>query len=713
MNHPIAVIGLGALFPGSDSSEGFWRTIVSGRDCLTDVPPTHWLLSDYYDADPARPGKTYAKRGAFLGAVPFEPLEHGIPPSVLPATDTAQLLALVVAHRLLQNCSARFERIDRDRTSVILGVASATELVSTMTGSLQRPVIARALREEGLSEAEIETICTRIDRSYVDWTESTFPGLLGNVVAGRIANRFDLGGTNCVVDAACASSLAAIRMAMQELWSENADMVITGGVDAINDIFMYMCFSKTLAMSFTGDCRPFSSDADGTMLGEGIGMFALRRLADAERDGDRIYAVLRGIGASSDGRAKSIYAPRAAGQEKALRRAYTSAGYSPDTVELLEAHGTGTGAGDAAEVEALKTVFGEVHGANRDRCALGSIKSQIGHTKAAAGAASLFKAVMALHHKVLPPTIKVREPNPALGLDESPFYLNTQLRPWIRPDAHPRRAGVSSFGFGGSNFHLTLEEYLGPGKRPQRVRTLSSELFLVSGSDEKNVADAANALAQSAARENGFAKAARESQRVFSAKDAVRLALVAADPADLAAKVDRAATGVSRAEFTFALSPEISFASGPAVEGGVAFLFPGQGSQYVGMGASLAMTFEGALRIWDDAATFNPSLPASVFPPPAFTEEDREAQIAALTATETAQPALAVTERVYYSLLESAGIKPDFCAGHSFGEVSALFAAGVLEPSAFFAVASRARKADGCRGFATCRRDARHHSFRR
>ena len=248
-----------------------------------------------------------------------------------------------------------------------------------------------------------------------------FPGLLGNVVAGRIANRLNLGGTNCVIDAACASTLSALSMAVAELQLGHSDLVITGGVDTFNDIFMFMCFSKTPALSPTGDCRPFSDEADGTMLGEGLGMVALKRLADAERDGDRIYAVMRGVGSSSDGRSKSVYAPVPAGQAKALDRAYELAGYGPETVELVEAHGTGTKVGDVAEFEGLRMVFDGAGRDDRQWCALGSVKSQIGHTKAAAGAAGLFKAIMALHHGVLPPTIKVDAPNPKLGLRGEPL----------------------------------------------------------------------------------------------------------------------------------------------------------------------------------------------------------------------------------------------------------------------------------------------------
>ena len=476
VNQPIAIVGVSALFPGSADATGFWRDILAGRDLLSDVPATHWRIDDYFDADPAAPDKTYAKRGGFLHPVDFDALHWGVPPSTLPATDTSQLLALIVAQAVLQDATReQFEHMDRSRISVILGVTSAQELLFSMVSRLQRPVWVKALRETGIPEDEVQAACARIAAHYVPWQEASFPGLLGNVVAGRIANRLNLGGTNCVTDAACASSLSALAMAVSELQLGHSDLAIAGGVDTLNDIFMYLCFSKTPALSPSGDCRPFSEQADGTMLGEGLGMVALKRLSDAERDGDRVYAVLRGIGTASDGRSKSVYAPVSAGQALALQRAYQAAGYGPETVQLVEAHGTGTKAGDIAEFEGLRLVYAAAS-ERRQWCALGSVKSQIGHSKAAAGAAGLFKAIMALHHKVLPPTIKVDAPNPKLQINNSPFYLNTRARPWIRGSAHPRRAAVSAFGFGGSNFHVTLEEYCGPAPRaePARVAVSSS-----------------------------------------------------------------------------------------------------------------------------------------------------------------------------------------------------------------------------------------------
>jgi acyl transferase domain-containing protein len=278
-----------------------------------------------------------------------------VPPNVVQQTDTSQLLGLIVAQQVLEDAAGGdFQHIDKSRISVILGATGATELVVHLGSRLQRPIWLNALRANGVPEDEAQAICDRIADSYVPWTEASFPGLLGNVVAGRIANKFDLGGTNCVVDAACASSLSALAMGLSELYLRQSDMVIVGGVDTLNDILMYMCFSKTPALSASGDCRPFSDQADGTILGEGLGMLALRRLEDAERDGDPIYAVIRGIGSSSDGAGTAVYAPKSSGQAHALRRAYAAAGYSPRTVELLEAHGTATKAGDAANSPGLQ-----------------------------------------------------------------------------------------------------------------------------------------------------------------------------------------------------------------------------------------------------------------------------------------------------------------------------------------------------------------------
>jgi acyl transferase domain-containing protein len=289
----------------------------------------------------------------------FDPTEFGIPPNTLEATDTSQLLGLMAAKMALADAGYDDGKaFNRERTSVILGVTGTQELVIPLGARLGFPKWRQALERAGVPAATTEEVVARISDAYVPWQENSFPGLLGNVVAGRICNRLDLGGTNCVVDAACASSMSAVHMALLELTAGRSDMVVTGGVDTLNDIFMHMCFAKTRILSPTGDVRPFSKAADGTVLGEGIGLVVIKRLADAEKDGDRIYAVIRGIGSASDGKSQSIYAPRPEGQALALRNAYTSAGIDPDTVELIEAHGTGTRVGDKVEFQALNQVLG-------------------------------------------------------------------------------------------------------------------------------------------------------------------------------------------------------------------------------------------------------------------------------------------------------------------------------------------------------------------
>ncbi|MDW8248700.1 MAG: SDR family oxidoreductase [Myxococcales bacterium] len=692
---PIAVVGVSALFPGSTHVGGFWKDILEGADRIGDIPASHWLIEDYYDPDPAAPDKTYARRGAFLTPVDFDPIEHGVPPTVLPSTDTSQLLALILAKQVLEDATqGQFAKMDASRTSIVLGVTSAQELVNQMACRLQKPVWQKALREQGLPEAEVQQICDRIASSYTPWKESSFPGLLGNVVAGRIANRLNLGGMNCVTDAACASSLSALSMALNELYLGDSDLVITGGVDTMNDIFMFVCFSKTPALSATGDCRPFSAKADGTMLGEGLGFLALKRLDEAERDGDPIYAVIRGLGSSSDGRAASVYAPVPKGQAQALRRAYENAGYGPETVELVEAHGTGTRAGDAAEFEGLRMVFGTTEGQKKPWCALGSVKSQIGHTKAAAGAAGLLKAVLALQHRVLPPTIKVDEPNPAMKIDESPFYLNTQARPWIRTSDHPRRASVSSFGFGGSNFHVTLEEYTGPGKHAARFRAVPAELIPLSAATPAELLTLCEKTAASVASAGALWEMAREAQLAFDPTRPARLAVVASDLDDLTQKLIQARESIAARSETPISSPGGIYYALGATPGKVAFLFPGQGSQYVGMGAQVAIHFEQARQIWDRAADVasregQEPLHGAVFPIPVFTDEARAAQQARLTETQRAQPAIGLTSLSLLALLRSLELAPAMVGGHSFGEVTALYAAGVLSEEDFLRVARK------------------------
>ncbi len=682
---PLAIVGLAALFPKAEGLDAYWSNVREGVDCIEDVPASHWRPEDYFDEDPRSPDRTYARRGGFLPAVRLSPMELGVSPNALEATDSAQLLGLEVARRALEDAGygAKGRPFDRDRASVLLGVTGTLQLVIPLGARLGHPQWRRALREAGVDDARAAEAMKRMADSYVPWKEDSFPGLLGNVVAGRIANRLDLHGTNCVVDAACASSLSAMHLAMLELSAGRSDMVLTGGVDTFNDIFMYMCFSKTPALSPTGDARPFDAAADGTILGEGIGMLVLKRLADAERDGDRVYAVVRGVGSSSDGKGEAIYAPTAAGQARALRSAYRAAGVSPSTVELVEGHGTGTKVGDAIEIGALTEVFREARPAGT-WCALGSVKSQIGHTKAAAGAAGLLKAALSLHHKVLPPTLKVRRPLEALASGATPFYLNAEKRPWLAPKGHPRRAGVSAFGFGGSNFHCVLEE--AGSRRAAPDWDGSVQVIPVAAATREEIATALAAWPREIPWEElrSLAAAARRS---FDGSLPCRLVLVVErGRTDFARLVEGARSLLGRAgdRPSWSTPDGAHYGEGPA-PGRLGVLFPGQGSQYVGMLRDLACRFPEMLDALEEADELFASsegpgsdrrLSDHVFPPTAFDDAARDAQEAALRATQVAQPAIGAVSLGALRVMESFGLAPDAVAGHSYGELLALCAAG-------------------------------------
>ncbi|MET7995423.1 SDR family NAD(P)-dependent oxidoreductase [Amycolatopsis sp. NPDC005232] len=679
-DNPIAIVGLSGLFPMARNFRDFWQNVVDAADCTSEVPPSRWNLDDFYDPDPTAPDKTYCRRGGFVPEVPFSTTEFGLPPNQLEVTTVVQLLSLLVARNVLADAGAVGSGWYRpERTGVVLGVAGPTTLSHPLAARLSTPVLKEVVRSCGLTQADAELIAEKYAAAFAPWEENSFPGLLGNVIAGRVANRLDLGGMNCTVDAACASSLSAVHMAIGELVSGRSDLMITGGCDTENSIFGYLCFSKVGALSKSGQIKPLDDTADGTLVGEGIGMLALKRLADAERDGDRVYAVIRGIGSSSDGRFKSIYAPRAEGQEAALRRAYEDADCSPASIGLFEAHATGTRVGDQTELTALGTVLR----AETDQvgyAAIGSVKSQIGHTKGAAGAASLMKLALSLHHKVLPPTINVTKPNRALE-GESPFYVNTKTRPWIRDPQRPkRRAAASAMGFGGTNFHAVLEE-VSSGREGLRTLHRTARVHLWHAPDVEALAT----LLRSGAAPNGDGGIPDGDARV---------GFVSRSEQEASALRELAVAELAEARDEFAHPKSVFFRRRAMADLKIGALFAGQGSQYVDMGLTAVLNNPAVATAFDEANGVFAGSPRPlanvVFPPPVFDPEARTEQEATLRRTDYAQPAIAALSAGQYRFLTERGLECAGFLGHSFGELTALWAAGSLADADFFTL-SKAR----------------------
>jgi acyl transferase domain-containing protein len=460
----VAIVGMGCVFPGAPDAETFWENICAKRGFITEHPDPESVK--YLDPDSDDFERVYSLRGGYLGSLAtFDPARYGIMPADVQHGDGDQFLALRAATAAVEDSGIDLNAIRRDRVEVILGhstyfTPANINWVQTGVALDQTVDVVRSLNL-GVSEAEIARIREALKSSLPAMSPQTPPTLIPNIIAGRIANRMDLMGTSYTLDAACATSHIALGNAVKDLLTDSCDFALAGATQASCLVLELMLFCAIEGMSRRSELRPFDKDADGTMLGEGVGVLMLRRTKDAERDGNRIYAVIRGVGTASDGRARALLAPRLEGQALAIGRAYEAAEVDPSTVELVEAHGTGIPLGDLTEMTALTQVFGGRKG-SAPTCGVGSIKSMIGHCRSAAGTAGIIKATLALHHKILPPTLQCDEPSPDLQLEKTPFYINTETRPWIRPrNGTPRRAAVSAMGFGGIDAHCVLEEYPG------------------------------------------------------------------------------------------------------------------------------------------------------------------------------------------------------------------------------------------------------------
>ncbi|MEU4159160.1 SDR family NAD(P)-dependent oxidoreductase [Actinoplanes sp. NPDC026670] len=661
----IAIVGMACVLPEAEDLTAFWHNTVTGLDAVTEIPAGRWDVGRYFDPGAYRRPRrdaTPSKWGGFLPEIKFDALGYGIPPASLASIEPVQLLALEVAARALADAGYADRPFARDRASVIFGAEAGHDL-------------ATAYGFRALLPGYLGDLPPELDAHLPTVTEDSFPGVLSNVIAGRIANRLDLGGVNYTVDAACAASLAALDLACKELTAGTSDLVLCGAADLHNGIYDYLMFAAVRALSPSGRCATFDAEADGIALGEGVACVALKRLADAERDGDRVYAVIKAVAGSSDGRSLGLTAPRPQGQRLALDRAYTRAGLSIADVGLVEAHGTGTVVGDRTELAVLTEAFTEA-GAAPGSTALGSVKSQVGHTKCAAGLAGLIKAAYAVHTGVRPPTLHLGAPNPYWDSATSPFGFDRTARPWARPPAE-RIAGVSAFGFGGTNFHAVVAGYDGGGEPAHGLDEWPAELFLLRGADRA-------AALRHLDRLTALISANDAAGRPWRLRDLAWTLAAGADPglpvqiAIVAHDLDGLTTALAPARDCTADPSRGVFVNAGTGPGRVAFLFPGQGSQRPGMLADLFVAFPRLRAAIDGPAARYADV---MFPPAAFDTAAERAQRAALADTRVAQPALGIADLAAYRLLTSLGVRPDQLAGHSYGEVVALTAAGALDPA--------------------------------
>ena len=731
-SNAVAIVGVGAILPDAPEVGAFWSNVSGGHYSISDVDPARWDPDLYYDPDPKAPEKTYSKIGGWVREWEWNPLAWRlpIPPTVSDAMDDAQKWGVACARMALLDYGWPERELDGQRTAVIVGNAMAGEKHYLTALRITFPELARELEkapsfaalDPGVRAAVEAELHANMDAWLPPISEDTMPGELGNILAGRIANLFDFHGPNFVTDAACASAMAAFDASIEGLVEHEFDVAVTGGIDRNMGASTFVKFCKIGALSATGT-RPYADGADGFVMGEGAALFVLKRLADAERDGDRVYAVVRAIAGSSDGRGKGITAPNPVGQVIAVQRAWQAAGLSPSACGLVEGHGTSTRVGDVVEVNSLGEAFA---GADLPpgSVALGSVKSNIGHLKGGAGAAGLLKAALALHHKQLPPSLNFAAPNSNIDFPATPFAVNTELREWAPRNGSPRVAGVSAFGFGGTNFHAVLEEHV-PGRLSgtgRKVVAVGADLAPTGAAPASTATAPAvtepkaplrGALVIGAADEAGLVERLREVRAeaevgrtppVQAPADAdlrapERIAIDYGDAAELADRTKRALDAIAKgvpAAWQVLRGRGVFRGRGPAPT--TAFLFTGQGSQYVNMLADLcevepivAGTFHEADEIM---RPFLDGRPLSDF---VFADETDDDAVAAaeqqLRQTEITQPAVLTVDAALTRLLAAYGIVPDLVMGHSLGEYGALTAAGALDVAAALeAVSARGRE---------------------
>ena len=701
----IAVIGLACWYPGARNPRQLWENILARRREFRRIPKQRLSLKDYYHSDPHHADMTYAQQAAVIDGFDFNWQDRRIPYRTYLSTDSTHWLALEVALKAFSDAGFSPDTIPHDRTGVIVGNTLTGEQTRSHTLRLRWPYIRRAfrgaIRSEGLSDTLADEIETKLESNFKSAfpavNEDTLAGGLSNTLAGRICNYLGLYGGGYTVDGACSSSLLAVTTGASGLMNGDLDLAVAGGVDISLDPFELVGFAKTGALT-RDEMRVYDQDGSGFIPGEGCGFVVLKRLQDARRDGDYVYAVIQGWGISSDGDGAGITAPNVNGQVRALRRAYARSPYSMESLQFLEGHGTGTTVGDRVELEAIALAMGDglpSDNGHQRSCGITSLKSLIGHTKAAAGIGGLIKSVLAVNRRVLPPTAGCR--NPHRAFDSQARSLYPLLNGEIGLPNETMRAGVSAMGFGGINCHVTLESGDEPNPRLKsdidEISLLASqqktEIFpLTAGSPEELAKKTRNLMKIS----EGISIAelsdlAAELGREVNQQAPFRAAVIAGRPEKLFDYLDRLISLIEKRPLA---AGELAHESNQRAWLGnhvnrtrVGLLFPGQGSQKLNMARIIVQRYPWARKLVNDAdrwllGTGGDSIKEYIYRNPERAVDSQESGnwFSTLSKTEVAQPAICLTSVLWWQFLRRLGVTPAAVGGHSLGELTAFYTAG-------------------------------------